>query len=469
MRKLLSPLLECDKICIEKIKLNLKSRDDIPVVLIGLQHLYSQKDVRNELLMLLDKKMLVGVNKNVGRPGMPLWNILVMGVVKQGLGCDFDRLHELANEHKTLRKFLGHIVSDEYEYNYQTLIDNVNLLTPELLGEINQVVVNIGHEIAGKEPGETLRARCDSFVVETNVHYPTDVNLLWDAIRCLLRSTGKTALKYKMPGFRQSTHLQGSIKNKFNKIRKTRRANSRHVKKYLKVCTELVGRSEALVEKLEAKGAFPKEINEIRYFSLHAVRQIDQINQRLLKGETIPHNKKVFSIFEPHTRWISKGKAGCAVELGVPVCIIESQFQFILHHEVMWKGSDVDFAISMVKITKEMFPDFCAVSFDRGFHSPANRACLDQILDDNVMPRKGRLSKAEQDREQGETFVVMRRQHPAVESAINNLEHRGLDRVRSKGPDGFARTVALSVVALNVHRIGRLLRQQAREKYRLTA
>ena len=117
MRKLLSPLLECDKICIEKIKLNLKSRDDIPVVLIALQHLYSQKDVRNELLMLLDKKMLVGVNKKVGRPGMPLWNILVMGVVKQGLGCDFDRLHELAIEHKTLRKFLGHIVSDEYEYN----------------------------------------------------------------------------------------------------------------------------------------------------------------------------------------------------------------------------------------------------------------------------------------------------------------------------------------------------------------
>ena len=84
-------------------------------------------------------------------------------------------------------------------------------------------------------------------------------------------------------------------------------------------------------------------------------------------------------------------------------------------------------------------------------------------------PGRVALVRLSRDREQGETFVVMRRQHPAVESAINNLEHRGLDRVRSKGPDGFARTVALSVVALNVHRIGRLLRQQAREKYRLTA
>ena len=63
----------------------------------------------------------------------------------------------------------------------------------------------------------------------------------------------------------------------------------------------------------------------------------------------------------------------------------------------------------------------------------------------------------------------MRRQHPAVESAINNLEHRGLDRVRSKGPKGFARTVVLAVVALNVHRLGRVLRQRALELHRLAA
>ena len=116
---------------------------------------------------------------------------------------------------------------------------------------------------------------------------------------------------------------------------------------------------------------------------------------------------------------------------------------------------------------KDLLPAFCAVSFDRGFHSPANRPRLDELLVDNALPRKGRLSKADREREQGETFAAMRRQHPAVESAINNLEHRGLDRVRSKGRKGFARSVALAVVALNVHRLGRVLRQQAREQHRL--
>ena len=59
----------------------------------------------------------------------------------------------------------------------------------------------------------------------------------------------------------------------------------------------------------------------------------------------------------------------------------EDQYQFILHHEVMWNGSDVDFAVPMVEITKELFPDFCAASFDRGFYSPANRTRLDELLE----------------------------------------------------------------------------------------
>ena len=256
---------------------------------------------------------------------------------------------------------------------------------------------------------------------------------------------------------------------KFNKIQKLRRASRKDIKAYLKACAKPIGRVKALLLALATKGYPPQKINKIRHFAMYAVRQIEQIDWRLLKGETIPRNEKVFSIFEPHTRWIPKDKASRPVELGVPVGIAEDECQFILHHEIMWTGSDVDFAVPMVEITKELFPDFGAVSFDRGFHSPANRSRLDELLDDNVLPKKGRLSKADRDREQGETFAAMRRQHPAVESAINNLEHRGLDRVRSKGREGFARTVALAVVALNVHCLGRVLRQQAREQHRLAA
>ena len=190
---------------------------------------------------------------------------------------------------------------------------------------------------------------------------------------------------------------------------------------------------------------------------------MEQVERRLLKGETIPQHEKVFSIFEPHTCWISKGKAGVPVELGVPVCVVEDQFQFIVHHKIMWQGTDVDVAVQMVEETQARFADFRMCSFDRGFHSPNNRRRLDEILDLNALPGKGYLSKVGQLREQQPEFAAMRRQHPAVESAINNLEHRGLDRVRSHGADGFDRTVALAVLAANLHRIGLLLQKRERE------
>ena len=73
------------------------------------------------------------------------------------------------------------------------------------------------------------------------------------------------------------------------------------------------------------------------------------------------------------------------------------------------------------------------------------------MLDLNALPRKGKLNQIERKREESEDFKFARRQHPAVESAINNLEQRGLDRVRTRGADGFSRTVALSILALNLH------------------
>ena len=70
----------------------------------------------------------------------------------------------------------------------------------------------------------------------------------------------------------------------------------------------------------------------IENYQGYGLRQLDQVRRRLLDGETIAHEEKVFSIFEPHTRWIVKGKAGVPVELGLPVCILEDQHQFVPSH-----------------------------------------------------------------------------------------------------------------------------------------
>ena len=111
----------------------------------------------------------------------------------------------------------------------------------------------------------------------------------------------------------------------FNRVRSTRRAKSQpdRVAAYVKQCRVLVERAEETLKALQEMAVAEAQCWVLQ--GPHARRQMDQVERRLLKDETIPHKEKVFSIFEEHTRWVSKGKAGKPVEFGVPVCVIEDQ------------------------------------------------------------------------------------------------------------------------------------------------
>jgi hypothetical protein len=203
---------------------------------------------------------------------------------------------------------------------------------------------------------------------------------------------------------------------------------------------------------------------ELDRFIQHAERQIDQIRRRVIEGEIIPHDEKVFSIFEEHTEWICKGKAGVPVELGLRVCVLEDQYGFLLHHEVMQKKTDDQVAVSMVEETLQRFSRLIACSFDKGFYSPENRDALGTQLQLVVLPKKGKLSQKDREIEYSEEFVESRRQHSAVESAINALEVHGLDVCPDHGIDGFQRYVALAIVARNIQKIGEIIRNKKRNQ-----
>ena len=118
----------------------------------------------------------------------------------------------------------------------------------------------------------------------------------------------------------------------------------------------------------------------------------------------------------------------------------------------------------MVREAKQRFPNLAVCSFDKGFHSPENQSALKEELESVVMPRKGKLSQQAQALEQAPAFIKERRQHSAVESAINALEVHGLDMCPDHGIHGFKRYVALAVVARNIHRIGAILWQQEQKR-----
>ena len=147
---------------------------------------------------------------------------------------------------------------------------------------------------------------------------------------------------------------------------------------YLDMASALVEKARETLLGITTSDAFACIlINEIWGYIAHAERQIDQIRRRVVEGETIPHHEKVFSIFEEHTEWINKGKAGISQELGLKVCIVKDQFGFILHHRVMQKETDDQIAVPIIEETKSRFPALASCSFDKGFHSPSNQEiCL---------------------------------------------------------------------------------------------
>jgi hypothetical protein len=480
MRKVIKKQLKIGQVSIENIQIDMSCRDEIPQLLLGLQTIYSNKQKREEVFAILEKMIPDDVDPGNGRLGMELWKILVLGTLRLNCNWDYDKLHDIANNHGTVRQFLGHSYFEiDQRYALQTLKDNIGLFTPEILDEINQVVVNTGQDMVCGNNDIELKGRCDSFVVETDVHYPTDINLLLDAVRKIVFQTGRLCDDLGITAWRQYHHIFKKIKRQFNFVRKLRYSTAKDKARRAKREQLIIDAHRQYVDLIEFYVIRAKEsigiLNEmgighvatimlIKNYIIHAERQIDQIRRRVLDGEKIPHNEKVFSIFEEHTEWINKGKAGVSQELGLSVCILEDQYGFILHHHVMEHQKDVDIAFLMVSAAKRKFTGLFGCSFDKGFYSPGKREELRTILDQVVLPKKGKLSKKDKQTEHSEEFIESRRKHSAVESAINALENHALDRCPDHGLDGFKRYVALAVLARNIQILGAKVRQKALER-----
>jgi hypothetical protein len=317
--------------------------------------------------------------------------------------------------------------------------------------------------------------RCDSFVLETDVHYPTDINLLFDAVRKMIQIATMISQDLGMTLWRQHDFNIRSFKKLFRTAQKLKHSTSKDEKKKAEKKQLIIA---AHINYIESAEAFVKTANftielvasndpvclarieELKTYIDHANRQIDQIRRRVVKGEKIPHNEKVFSLFEPHTEWISKGKAGVPQELGLRVCILEDQYGLILHHQVMEKETDDKVAVAMVDAAQSKFPNLKGCSFDKGFYSPENKKTLKKNLTLLVLPKKGKRNKAEFAEETAEEFRKSKRKHSAVESAINGLENHGLDRCPDHGIHGFKRYVSLSVLARNLQIIGHHIQQK---------
>lgn len=255
---------------------------------------------------------------------------------------------------------------------------------------------------------------------------------------------------------------------KSNKNNNEEKLKNAHVE-YVDIVQKLVNKLVVVLAKIDKD--VPKsvilstQLSEINKYIKYAKVFINQIIRRILNKEVIPHSEKIFSIFEPHTQWISKGKAGVKVEFGIPVAIMKDQHGYILTHEIMQNISDVDIAVPMLKKALILYPLIKSCSFDKGFWSKDNRLYAGELVTP-IMPKKGKLNKAETEEQNNPKFIELRKKHSAVESTINGLNHTGLNKCYDHGIQGFKRCVALSVFTRNVLTLGNQLKSINEKKNR---
>ena len=461
---------------ISDVKFPLRSRDELPPVLKALQYIYITPEINEKVFSLLEQKVCKG-KKKTGRPGMDLWHILVLAVVRHTLDTNWDRLEHVANYDLLTREILGiHINlwgAEKKEFSYQSIIDNVSLIDEQLLHEINQLVVEHGQDLLKKKGEENvLKLKTDSYALETNVHFPTDLNLLWDSIRKVLNTVEKLTSsngwrKIKCIRSHGKSIFRSTSKQVFRGGYKDSKKTEQAVKIYLQYARQIYKRTEVVVPTKGNAIMAMVLLEELKHYRKYLQLFVDQVERRLIKGEEIAATEKIFSIFEPHTEWIKKGKLYPNVELGKLLLITTDQFQFIVDYKVMEHEKDASQVSSLYDRLKTNFSKnkIASHSFDKGFYSKDNfnivqAAGTEQI----ILPKKGKKNKEEQDRESHPQFKKLRNKHSAVESNINMLEHHGLNRCPDKGLRGLKEYVGLSVLAYNLHILGNYLIAIERKK-----
>jgi hypothetical protein len=225
-------------------------------IVIALRELYKNKVYRDRILDILEAKLVTGKPKT-GRPGMELWPIFVLAQLRLSKHLSYGELHTVANYNTLIRQVMGIETEESFgkeEIPYQTIYDNVSLLDDETVKKINEVVVSFGHgEVFKKKETEALRVKTDSFVVESNVHFPTDYSLLWDCARKSLDTINWFTAKYptEMQGWRKTKYWRKTLKSLMRRVGKANSSGGKNKAARLKKeVSEYLAQSKSLYEKL---------------------------------------------------------------------------------------------------------------------------------------------------------------------------------------------------------------------------
>ena len=419
-----------------------------------------------------------------GRRGLSAPQVLRSLVLMRVKNWDYRELRERIADGLTLRQFADFY--GEQVPKHDAFNRSFNRQTPATLKAVNDLVIEAAVKL-DLEDGSKLRV--DTTVVETDIHHPTDNTLLWDVVRVLTRLVHRLAKALKLPRIKGFHDRRRSAHRRMYEIqrmttRQRQGAGSRQTATYralIGIAEEVVASAKAALDDtakmrdkdLSAILKIDALRDEIAHYCDLGAQVIDQARRRVLDGEQVPTAEKIYSIFEPHTDLIKRGKVRAPVEFGHKVFLAESAKGLITQYEVL-KGNpcdEVHVAPSLTRHRRTFRRAPQLYGADRGFFSENNvAACVRSAVTTVSIPQRGGSKTPQrQSYERSPAFKQGQRFRAGIEGRISVLMRgRGMKRCRAEGDERFALFVGAAALANNLMIIGSLMIKRSRPRRKAT-
>jgi IS5 family transposase len=440
-----------------------KIHQQLGLVSVGIDHVHSQEwDAISTILDSIPGVLtwvhedLVGGPRSprVGREAMSSEQVLRVLIVKQLNGFSYEQLAFHLEDSLTYRRFCRFGIG-QMAPKRSTLQANIKRIKPSTLEMINRMVVR---EAVDRKVESGARARIDCTVVDANIHHPTDSTLLRDCVRVLVRLMRRAR---RWVSTRFVNHLR-RVRRRVLEILNAK-AHRFMIPKYREILKLTSHTLESVKGVIAALGRVAKPDarrlhGKLQHFRSLAERVVDQTTRRIVRGEKVPAQEKVVSIFEPHADVIVKDRRETLY--GHKVCLAAGSSGLVFDLQTLaGNPSDSTLAVSAVeRAAKALGRTPSSVAFDGGFAARQNFTDIRALGVKNVVFSKHlglTITEMAHDRV---TYQALRNFRAGIEATISNLKRAfGLDRCTWRGSESFHAYAWSSVLACNLLQFARHL------------
>jgi IS5 family transposase len=381
-------------------------------------------------------------------------------------GCSLREIVIRVDDSNFLRFFVR--ICNGPMIDFTTFCRLKNRIKPETWKQVNELLARAAVEARLIDGGQL---RLDTTAVETNIHWPTDSALLWDTYRTLARYIERIR--------EIDPVMVGDRRLLIKKVKKLQQQIARQASKHSSTGAtleppyiQLIGLVEnihewsgdiatALAHNLARHQYSPLDeatmeflLQEMLHYRVLGEQVIDQARRRIIDKEQVPNEEKIFSIFEPHTELLKRGKAAKPIEFGHMIQIGQVDGKFITEYEV-FETKPVEYKLiePALEHHERLFGDYPdTVAADKGYYE--NMAQIEhwgKKIEVVAIAKKGKRTEEQTQRETDPAFRHGQRFRAGVEGSISFLKRvLGLFRCYNKGWEHYVATVGATILAHNL-------------------